>query len=136
LAHIAAHGRFRADNPLFSALDLVDGPLTVHDLETLRRPPETVVLSACDSGLSSVHPGDELLGLAAGLLGLGTRTLVASLLQVPDQATRTLMLDFHRRLRSGLPPAEALAGAQAVGLASGDDAAVAAAASFVCLGRG
>jgi hypothetical protein len=136
LAHIAAHGRFRADNPLFSALDLADGPLTVHDLETLRRPPETVVLSACDSGLSSVQPGDELLGLAASLLGLGSRTLVASLLPVPDQATRSLMLDFHRRLRSGRPPAEALAGAQAIGLASGDDAAVAAAASFVCLGRG
>ena len=136
LAHVAAHGRFRADNPLFSALELADGPLTVHDLESLRRAPEVLVLSACDSGLSSVHPGDELLGLAAGLLGLGTRTLVASLLPVPDAATRALMLDFHGRLQAGAGPAAALAGAQAAAFAAGDDAALAAAASFVCIGRG
>ncbi len=37
LAHIAAHGSFRADSPLFSALHLYDGPLTVYDFETLRR---------------------------------------------------------------------------------------------------
>ncbi|MGH9119048.1 MAG: CHAT domain-containing protein [Acidimicrobiales bacterium] len=136
LAHVAAHGRFRADNPLFSALELADGPLTVHDLESLRRAPEVIVLSACDSGLSSVHPGDELLGLAAGLLGLGTRTLVASLLPVPDEATRLLMLDFHGRLQAGARPAHALAAAQAAWFAAGDDAALAAAASFVCIGRG
>ena len=35
LAHVAAHGRFRADSPLFSSLELADGPLTVHDLERL-----------------------------------------------------------------------------------------------------
>jgi hypothetical protein len=136
LAHIAAHGRFRADNPLFSALELADGPLTVHELETLRRAPDTLVLSACDSGLSAVQPGDELLGLAASLLGLGTRTLIASLLPVPDEATRSLMVDVHARLRSGSTPAEALAAAQTAGRASGDDAALAAAASFVCLGHG
>jgi CHAT domain-containing protein len=136
LAHVAAHGRFRADNPLFSALAMADGPLTVHDLESMRRAPETLVLSACDSGLSAVQPGDELLGLAASLLAMGTNTLVASLLPVPDDATRSLMVDLHRRLRAGASPAEALAAAQASRLSSGDDGALAAAASFVCIGRG
>jgi hypothetical protein len=134
LAHVAAHGRFRADNPMFSTIELADGPLTVHDLEGLGRAPATLVLSACDSGLSAVHAGDELLGLAAGLLGLGTRTLVASLLPVPDDATRSLMLAFHRHLQSGAPAAEALARAQVGADRSGDHGAVAAAASFVCLG--
>ena len=32
LAHIAAHGSFRADSPLFSSLRLDDGPFTVYDL--------------------------------------------------------------------------------------------------------
>ena len=50
LVHVAAHGRFRADNPMFSALELDDGPLTVHDFERLRRAPHRFVLSACDSG--------------------------------------------------------------------------------------
>ena len=93
------------------------------------------MLSACDSGLSTVHPGDELLGLAASLLGLGTRTIVASLLPVPDDATRPLMLDVHGRLRPGHPPA-ALAGAQAARRWRAMNGALAAAASFVCLGRG
>ncbi|GAA1651934.1 CHAT domain-containing protein [Saccharothrix algeriensis] len=111
--HLAAHGEFRADNPLFSHLDLADGPLTVHDLTTLRRAPDLVVLSACDTGLSAVHPGDELMGLTAALLGAGARTLVASTGPVDDEATRELMLGLHQRLRTGSDPAAALAAAQA-----------------------
>src|SRR5262249_22531888 len=83
LAHVACHGRFRSDSPLFSSLELADGPLNVYDLQRLRRAPELVVLSACDLAISGVHPGDELLGLAAALLGLGTRPLVPSVLPLP-----------------------------------------------------
>ena len=39
LAHIAAHGTFRADSPLFSSLRLHDGALTVYDFERLVRAP-------------------------------------------------------------------------------------------------
>ena len=46
LVHIAAHGTFRADSPLFSSLQLADGPLTVYDLERLRRAPRQIVLSS------------------------------------------------------------------------------------------
>src|SRR5262249_16062440 len=51
LAHIAAHGTFRADSPLFSSLRMDDGPLTVYDLERLRRAPYRAIFSSCDSGL-------------------------------------------------------------------------------------
>src|SRR5262249_11453893 len=64
LAHIAAHGTFRADSPLFSALRLDDGPLTVYDLERLHRAPHQIVLSSCDSGLVAPAGADELLRLA------------------------------------------------------------------------
>ncbi len=135
LAHIACHGRFRADNPMFSCLHLANGPLTVYDLERLGKPPETIVLSACDSGLSEVHPGDELMGLAAALLALGSRTLVAAVFSVPDEATRSLMLGFHAGLRAGLSPAAALGRAQHKAVRKGQ-AASAAAAGFVCFGAG
>ena len=36
LVHLACHGSFRTDNPLFSTLSLADGPLTVYDLERAR----------------------------------------------------------------------------------------------------
>jgi CHAT domain-containing protein len=138
LAHIAAHGTYRADSPLFSSLRLADGPLTVYDLEGLSRPPDLLVLSACDSGVSAVRPGDELMGLSSALLGLGTRSVVAGALVVPDSATRPLMLEFHRRLRGGDRPAVALAAARAATNGSATDApeAFAAAASFLCFGAG
>lgn len=131
LAHVAAHGAFRVDNPLFSALQLADGPLTVYDLEGLARAPRRLVLSACDSGLSGVRPGDELMGLAGALFALGMTTLVASVIPVPDAATKELMLALHRGLQAGLSPAHALARAQAEW---GRDPAVS--AGFVCFGAG
>jgi CHAT domain-containing protein len=138
MAHIAAHGTYRADSPLFSSLRLADGPLTVYDLDGLSRPPGLLVLSACDSGVSAVRAGDELMGLSSALLSLGTRSVVAGALVVPDSATRPLMIEFHRRLRRGDRPAVALAGARAAGSASATEApeAFAAAASFLCFGAG
>jgi tetratricopeptide (TPR) repeat protein len=134
LVHIAAHGHFRADNPFFSSLRLADGPLTVYDLEALRRAPGRLVLSACDSGLSAVRPGDELMGLAAALFALGTTTLIASVVPISDAATRPLMLRLHELLAEGLAPATALARAQEQRAASPGDFAVA--ASFACFGAG
>jgi tetratricopeptide (TPR) repeat protein len=107
LAHIAAHGDFRQDNPLFSSLRLVDGPLYVYDIEGLRAAPRTIVLSACDSGVQAAATGDELLGLAAALLARGTTDLVASVVPVPDEATTTFMAALHGGLAAGRSPAEA-----------------------------
>jgi CHAT domain-containing protein len=111
---------------------MVDGPMTVYDLSALSRPPGLLVLSACDSGLSAVHPGDELQGLCAALLGLGSSAVVASLGPVDDLATRDLMVDFHDRLRAGHSPSEALAAAQA--RLAPEYATTG--GSFVCLGAG
>ncbi len=135
LAHLAAHGRVRRDNPLLSHITLADGPVSVYDLELADRLPDTVVLAACDVGDSVVLAGDELLGLAAGFLTRGSRHVVASVVPVPDAATQPLMVALHQRLADGAPVAEALADAQ---LRLGDDhpAALAAAAGFCCFGAG
>ena len=69
--HLACHGSFRADNPLFSTLSLADGPLTVYDLERCRTMPRTVVLSACNVGHVAVAPRGTLLGLASALMTFG-----------------------------------------------------------------
>jgi tetratricopeptide (TPR) repeat protein len=112
LVHIAAHGHFRADNPQFSAIELADGPLTVYDLERVHRGPRRLVLSACDSGLSAVHAGDELMGLAGAVFSLGTSTLIASVVPVADDDAMALMVELHRELCAGATPAHALARAQ------------------------
>jgi hypothetical protein len=112
LAHVACHGRMRSDSPLFSSLELADGPLNVYELQRLRRPPQLVVLSSCDMATSATHPGDELLGFAAALLNLGTRTVIASTVPVPDAAAKRLMRALHEGLVAGASPAHALAAAQ------------------------
>lgn len=133
--HIASHARFEVDNPMFSSLRLVDGDLTVYDLERMRRVPDLVVLSACDSGFTDTHVGEELMGLGSALISLGTRSLVASVGLVPDSdATRELMLEFHKGLISGLGPAESLSRAQM--RIDETPAGYVAAASFVCIGAG
>jgi CHAT domain-containing protein len=129
LAHVAAHGTFRSDNPLFSSLRLADGPLTVHDLEGLRATPRCLVLSACDTGLSAVHPGDELMGMSSAVLGLGSTNVVASVVPVPDATARVVMVDFHRRMRAGALAPQALA--EAVEANPPPDAM---ATGFVCFG--
>lgn len=138
MAHLVAHGSFRADNPLFSSLQLVDGPLTVYDLERLRQVPRLMVLSACDGGMSAVAAGDELLGLASALLAFGARNVVASVTSVPDDLTRLLMVELHRRLTTGVAPAPALAGARcAVEADVGtSDPRIYAVTGFTCFGVG
>jgi hypothetical protein len=134
-AHIASHGTFRADNPLFSSLQLADGPLTVYDLERLRAAPVDMILSACDAGVTAVRPGDELMGFSGALIALGTSALIASIVPVPDEPTRRLMLALHEQLDAGHEPAPALARARVRALGD-SDADFATAAGFVCFGAG
>ncbi len=136
IAHIAAHGSFRADSPMFSALHLADGPLSIHDLERLRRPPRLVVLTACDAGRNAVLAGDELLGTAAALLSIGVGTVIAPLLPIPDHASAPFAVALHRQLVAGSSPAAALATAAAATRSTGRAADIAVASSFQCVGTG
>ncbi len=132
LVHIAAHGTFRADSPLFSALELDDGPLTVYDLERLERAPHRVVLASCSSAVEAPSGADELLGLVSALISLGSAGVFASVVPVDDPATVPLMLDLHRHLGRGcgLSAAHLLARRSA----RDDRAARLAAESFIALG--
>ncbi|HEX2064791.1 MAG TPA: CHAT domain-containing protein, partial [Acidimicrobiales bacterium] len=59
--------------------------------------------------------------------------VIAPVMPVPDDATATLMVAVHDRLRAGAPPAAALAEAAAASRATGQPLDVAAAAAFVCI---
>ncbi|MCH0564614.1 MULTISPECIES: CHAT domain-containing protein [unclassified Streptomyces] len=108
LAHIAAHGAFRNDSPLFSSLRMADGPLIVHDFERLARSPYRLILSCCDTARFASVGADELLGLVTALLPLGTAGVVAASAPVNDAAVVPLMLALHKGLDAGLSLAEAL----------------------------
>ncbi|QOV41320.1 CHAT domain-containing protein [Streptomyces ferrugineus] len=113
LAHIAAHGTFRADGPLFSSLRMADGPLIVHDFERLDRSPYRIILSCCDTARFASVGADELLGLVTALLPLGTAGVVACTAPVNDAAVVPLMLALHKGLGEGRSLAESLRDARA-----------------------
>jgi CHAT domain-containing protein/tetratricopeptide (TPR) repeat protein len=110
--HLACHGQFRPDSPLFSSLKLGDGWFTARDAYTLDFRGRLVTLSACETGVNAVAPGDELLGMVRGFFSAGAPTLLLSLWTVDDEATADLMTDFYTSLGTGQRPAAALRAAQ------------------------
>ena len=110
--HLACHGNFRPENPLFSSLHLADGWITVRDICAQRLKAEIVTLSACETGLNKIFAGDEILGLARGFLSAGAKSLVLSLWTVNDEAATRLMKTFYIELRTGKTASEALKIAQ------------------------
>jgi tetratricopeptide (TPR) repeat protein len=134
LAHVAAHGTFRADSPMFSSLRLHDGPLTVYDFEQLQRAPYRLVLPSCDSGVLAPAGADELLGLVSSLLPLGTAGIAAAVVPLNDVAVVPLMVELHKCLRAGQTLAESML---SVRRGAADDVVQhAAAMSMLTLGAG
>lgn len=112
VTHIACHAQFRNDSPRFSALHLADGAFTVRDAAGLRLASALVTLSACETGISAVMPGDELIGLTHAFLSAGAGRVLASLWTVQDEAAAGFMQRFYERLRSEREPARALRATQ------------------------
>jgi CHAT domain-containing protein len=96
--HIATHGAFRSDNPMFSSIRLADEHLSLYDLYNMRLPVDLLTLSGCATGLSVVAAGDEILGLSRGLLYAGAKSLLLTLWDVHDQSTAEVMRSFYEHL--------------------------------------
>jgi len=112
IIHLATHATFDPQAPLHSRILLADGALAVPDLFRWRLNARLITLSACQTALSALRPGDELLGLREALLFAGANALLVSLWQVDDASTARLMVAFYRNLARGARPAAALAAAQ------------------------
>ena len=107
--HVAAHGKHSAENPMFSGLELVDGPWYGYDIDQLRAVPDVVLLSACEVGASTVRWGEELIGMTSAWLHAGSSRVVASAAAVNDAAAFDALVRVHERLAAGIDPAAALA---------------------------
>jgi len=110
--HLASHGEFNSQSPLQSRMLLApgdgeDGNLTVSELYGLTLNAELVTLSACETALGEVNRGDDVVGLTRGFLYAGSKSIVASLWAVSDDATAHLMAGFYLNLKT-MPKASAL----------------------------
>jgi tetratricopeptide (TPR) repeat protein len=129
VVHIAAHGTYRADSPLLSAVQLHDGPLTGYELAQATRAARLVVLSCCDSGMADAGG----TGLGRLLAGAGAGAVVASVSPVPDAGVVGLMARFHQEIVTGASPAHALRSARQH---LGGPFASPSSAGFACFGNG
>jgi tetratricopeptide (TPR) repeat protein len=107
--HLAGHGVHAGDHPLFSAVELADGPWFGHDIDLLPRTPSVVVLSACELGQVSVLRGEESIGMTAAWLHAGARTVLSSPALVADAVACDALAHWHSLVAGGTTPADALA---------------------------
>jgi CHAT domain-containing protein len=110
--HLAAHGSFQPEHPLFSGLRLGERFLTAFDLSRLRLTGTLVSLSGCETGRARRSRSDELYGPEQALLRAGAGAVVSSLWPVEDQASASAMLALHRGLAAGLGLRQAMREAQ------------------------
>jgi CHAT domain-containing protein len=119
--HLATHGDFRLDNPLFSGLTFYDGWLTTMDIFNLRLKASLVTLSACQTGRNVLGGGDELLGLMRAFLSAGAASVALTLWAVEDRSTAQIMEAFYRKIADGRGKGEALRHAQLQFIQGADD---------------
>lgn len=118
IIHFATHGIFNDEHPELSGLILsrVDenggrqnGFLRIENIYGLNLNADLVVLSACRTGLGRNVSGEGILGMTRGFMYAGSRTVIASLWKVNDEATAELMKHFYVAMfKDGLPPSAAL----------------------------
>ena len=73
---------------------------------------DLVTLSACESGLSRVRRGDELIGLIRAFMHIGAPALVSTMWRVDERSTLILMEKFYQDVQHGAGFAKALKQAQ------------------------
>jgi CHAT domain-containing protein/tetratricopeptide (TPR) repeat protein len=128
ILHLASRGVLNRYNPRFSYIELApggrtEGRLELYDVARLSLHARLVVLSACQTGLSSgrladVPAGGDWVGLVQAFESAGARRVLATLWAVDDQATAQLMKRFYTALRAGETESGALAVAQRGALAA------------------
>ena len=115
MAHFACHATFGVDHPLDAFLMMAnDSPLTLRDL--LTQPIDSldyVVLSACDTAVTTSREIDEMTNMATGFLAAGAIGVFASMWAVPDASTSLLMSALYQGWQGhDESPAQALRAAQ------------------------
>jgi CHAT domain-containing protein len=99
IVHLATHGllgTLKGDIP--GAIVLTNGFLTASEIFDMQLQADLVVLSACDTGRGDLT-GDGVVGLSRSLAIAGVPSVIVSLWEVSDDATKALMSEFYRNLR-------------------------------------
>jgi len=120
--HYSGHAVSNPLVPRMSRLITGDGAIWAGEIRRLRfARARTVVLASCETAVTTPRDSSGVLSLAVAFLEAGADWVVASLWPVEDRAARRFAERFHRELRQGLPPDEALRRTQLHLLQAGGD---------------
>jgi hypothetical protein len=134
LVHVAAHGTLRPDNAFFSAIEFVDGPLTLLDMVSLARLPSMMVLASCDAAAGVDAGQDAAVSAVNELRNHGVDVVLAPLVAVNDQAAAEYSVRLHQLLAGGASIDRAAVTARQELLATGDPRRQATAMAFTVFG--
>ncbi|KAK2561767.1 Tetratricopeptide repeat protein 28 [Acropora cervicornis] len=115
LVHIAAHGNSETGEIAFAPppqkrkpiLDEEDVVLTMAEVQNAKVRAKLVVLSCCHSARGHIR-AEGVIGIARAFLGAGSRSVLASLWAIDDEATMEFMRSFYQHLKLGKKASEAL----------------------------
>lgn len=99
LLHFATHAEFSPEDAEsdHGALLLTGGRLTAKEIRAMSLDADLVVLSTCNSGQGRIV-ADGVLGLSRSFLLAGAGSVLATLWEIPDEATQLLMDAFYECL--------------------------------------
>ncbi|MEL6273859.1 MAG: CHAT domain-containing protein, partial [Bacteroidota bacterium] len=123
---ISSHALVNADDPNQSFIAFsqtgdsleTEEMLFLNDLYSLSLQSELAVLSACETSLGRIAPGEGILSLARAFAQAGAASTLTTLWKVDDEATKELIVEFFNQLKAGSSRAEAVAQAQETAYAS------------------
>ncbi|MFK7925767.1 MAG: CHAT domain-containing protein, partial [Bacteroidia bacterium] len=119
ILHLAMHAFTNDDSPNLSGLvfspsspnattEAEDGILHTYEIFDLRLQADLAVLSACNTGIGKIQKGEGVMSLARAFTYAGCPSLLMSLWQADDEATREVMQLFFEYIDEGHTKAEAL----------------------------
>jgi CHAT domain-containing protein len=113
--HLAVHGLANQERPDQAALILLsdpsageDGVLQATEVLQLRTNADLIVLSACDTAIGRLQGAEGISNLARAFLLSGARSVVATLWQIDDTFSSTMMTQFYKHVASGRSITESL----------------------------
>lgn len=109
--HVSSHA-FSSPDETAPYIAFHDRVMYLDELYTADISAELVVLSACQTNVGKLAPGEGVLGLSRGFIQAGAESVVASLWNVNAKAGGEILTGFYDELGSNTPRSTALHRAQ------------------------
>ncbi|KZV67426.1 hypothetical protein PENSPDRAFT_688133 [Peniophora sp. CONT] len=97
--HFACHGSQNPTDPTLTSVELYDKPLTLTDLmRTVSDNAELAFLSACETAVGDKKIPEESAHLAAGMLAVGFKGVVATMWSIHDEDGPVIVEAYYKKL--------------------------------------